>query len=134
MRLLALEVVRDIFSRSTAFRGLLTANFKQFLALTVGYQIPLPPPSRSAERLRELALALLEAWQLQYASYYPQACRSKLPLRCMRALASILASCHCHVSMYVTTNSTHNTTPRRHHAQGPQGGLVVKLLPKPQIY
>jgi UV-stimulated scaffold protein A len=74
VRLLALEVVRDIFNRSKAFRGLLTANFKQFLALTVGYHIPLPPPSRSAERLRELALALLEAWQSQYASYYPQAC------------------------------------------------------------
>jgi len=74
VRLLALELCAELFRRSQYFRSLLASKFTGFLELTVGFKLqsPLPGPQASAERLRELALELVEVWNSQHGSRHIQ--------------------------------------------------------------
>ncbi len=77
-RLRALELLEVLFARSKAARGQIAANFEEFMHLTVGHHAshPLPGPPVSAVQLRELGLALVEAWRVQYGRFYPQVWQS----------------------------------------------------------
>ena len=76
VRLLALEVVDELFGRSKHFRGLLAARFTHFLELVVGYkgEAPLPPPPAAAVALRARALEVLERWHAAHGAKYKQVC------------------------------------------------------------
>lgn len=80
MRLLALEVCDELFSRSKHFRSLLSARLTHVLELTVGHRAdnPLPPPAPAATALRTRALEALEQWSAQFGAKYKQVC-ARLP-------------------------------------------------------
>lgn len=76
MRLLALEVADELFTRSKHFRGLLAPRMTHFLELVVGYKddnpLPPPPPPAAAVALRARALETLERWHAQFGAKYKQ--------------------------------------------------------------
>ena len=73
-RLLALDIIAQLFDRSVLFRSLLAAKFSEFLAAVLGFRVnhPLPPPTASATQLRRRALELIEKWNSTYSSHLPQ--------------------------------------------------------------
>lgn len=73
-RKLALQLCDLLFARSKAFRRLLTAQFGQFVELTVGHKSdkPLPAPPAAAIELRQQALEAIEKWHEQWGLQYPQ--------------------------------------------------------------
>ena len=74
VRYLALLLAGFLFQRSALFRKLLCLDFEQFVQCTMGLDIdyPLPPPSNFAALLREKALELVEAWNLDYGAAFSQ--------------------------------------------------------------
>eukprot|EP00735_Rhodelphis_limneticus_P004202 TRINITY_DN15765_c0_g1::TRINITY_DN15765_c0_g1_i1::g.25519::m.25519 TRINITY_DN15765_c0_g1::TRINITY_DN15765_c0_g1_i1::g.25519 ORF type:complete len:358 (-),score=24.28,sp/D3ZND0/UVSSA_RAT/30.86/1e-17,Androgen_recep/PF02166.11/0.011,Androgen_recep/PF02166.11/6.4e+02 TRINITY_DN15765_c0_g1_i1:131-1153(-) len=75
IRLLVLLLMDEIFSRSSVFRSLLTANFESFFSLVLASKPPdppLPPPHRFAKLLSEKTLELVAAWTEKFGKCYRQ--------------------------------------------------------------
>ncbi|CAM9370895.1 unnamed protein product [Lampetra fluviatilis] len=72
VRLAALLVADELFSRSHAFRLALLSDLQLVLELTAETdpERPLPPPSAAAHRLRGLALRTVHAWHERYGQDY----------------------------------------------------------------
>ncbi|XP_035525214.1 UV-stimulated scaffold protein A isoform X2 [Morone saxatilis] len=72
IRLSALQIASELFSRSHHFRTLLVDNFQEFLELTVetDSEQPLPPPKEVARKLRSLAIRAVQSWQASYGTAY----------------------------------------------------------------
>jgi UV-stimulated scaffold protein A len=73
-RLLALEIIAELFVRSATVRAAVAARLPKLLELVIGFrkQAPLPPPSRAATCLRIRGLHLLERWEAKYGTYHRQ--------------------------------------------------------------
>ncbi|KAG5845385.1 hypothetical protein ANANG_G00138350 [Anguilla anguilla] len=72
IRLSALQITDELFSRSHLFRTLLVSNLQEFLELTVetDAEQPLPPPQEVARKLKTLAIHTIQAWQDAYGQAY----------------------------------------------------------------
>lgn len=72
VRLSALQMAAELFSRSHHFRTLLVSNLQEFLELTVETdpEQPLPPPKEVARRLKTLAIRTVQDWQATYGQAY----------------------------------------------------------------
>ncbi|KAG7461533.1 hypothetical protein MATL_G00192090 [Megalops atlanticus] len=72
IRLSALQVAEQLFSRSHRFRELLVSSLQEFLELTVETNAdrPLPPPREVAHKLKTLAIRTVQAWQAIYGQAY----------------------------------------------------------------
>ncbi|KAI9500662.1 hypothetical protein BX070DRAFT_229623 [Coemansia spiralis] len=71
VRISALQVINELFSRSHQFRLLLIRKLPQFIALVLGsYQKKLPPPKRYAEKLKLLAAEHLYTWVEKFGFAY----------------------------------------------------------------
>ncbi|KDD71775.1 hypothetical protein H632_c4424p0, partial [Helicosporidium sp. ATCC 50920] len=73
-RLLSLNILAELVSRSKIIRARLASNMTQVLELTVGPRsdCALPPPQASARALRERALECLDAWAASHGAQYSQ--------------------------------------------------------------
>lgn len=74
VRLLALELLDVLFTRSRLFRALVATKFSNILELVVGFRSdhPLPPPATTATHLRCKALELIKKWYSEHGSTYQQ--------------------------------------------------------------
>ncbi|KAJ8387393.1 hypothetical protein AAFF_G00157700 [Aldrovandia affinis] len=72
IRLSALQLAAQLFSRSHLFRTLLVSGLQEFLELTVetDCEQPLPPAREVAQKLKSLALHTIQAWQAAYGHAY----------------------------------------------------------------
>ncbi|XP_056899897.1 UV-stimulated scaffold protein A isoform X1 [Takifugu flavidus] len=72
IRLSALQITSELFSRSHHFRTLVVNNFQEVLELTVetDSEQPLPPPKEVARKLRALAIQTVQAWYSSYGEAY----------------------------------------------------------------
>nr|XP_023655770.1 UV-stimulated scaffold protein A isoform X1 [Paramormyrops kingsleyae]XP_023655771.1 UV-stimulated scaffold protein A isoform X2 [Paramormyrops kingsleyae] len=72
VRLSALQMAGELFSRSHHFRTLLVSSLQEFLELTVETdpEQPLPPPKEAARRLKTLAIRTVQDWQAAYGQAY----------------------------------------------------------------
>lgn len=75
-RLHVVNLIDQLFQRSRAFRAQLTANFTDFLELSLGFrhERPLPGPASIASQLRDRALEVVEHWNDKFGSTYKQVC------------------------------------------------------------
>ena len=73
-RLHVVNLMDQLFQRSRAFRSALTANFTEFLELSLGFRHdrPLPGPVGIANQLRDRGLEVVEQWNDKYGSTYKQ--------------------------------------------------------------
>lgn len=74
VRLQALSVTDQLFSRSRVFRKAFLLHLDQFLELAVGIRAnhPLPGPTPLRDRLREEALELIDVWSENWGGLFPQ--------------------------------------------------------------
>lgn len=74
IRVHALRLCDELFTRSKQFRQLLVSDLGQVLPLALGHkpETPLPPPAGAAAKLRKAALECLERWNSQYGAVYGQ--------------------------------------------------------------
>uniref|UniRef100_UPI00358E2CA4 UV-stimulated scaffold protein A isoform X2 n=1 Tax=Myxine glutinosa TaxID=7769 RepID=UPI00358E2CA4 len=72
VRLSALQLCDELFTRSHCFRLLLLADFRLFLGLTAGAEEgqPLPPPRDTARMLRRHALFAIRSWNEKFGANY----------------------------------------------------------------
>ncbi|XP_061109308.1 UV-stimulated scaffold protein A isoform X1 [Conger conger] len=72
IRLSALQITDELFSRSHRFRTLLVSNLQEFMELTVetDAEQPLPPPKEVARKLKILAIRSVQSWQGTYGQAY----------------------------------------------------------------
>jgi len=73
-RLLAVQIIGELFQRSKQFRSLLAKELKFFLDNAVGIDTckPLPEPVSTAQLLREQALQLVAQWGQNHSGSYPE--------------------------------------------------------------
>ncbi|KAJ8382473.1 hypothetical protein SKAU_G00032510 [Synaphobranchus kaupii] len=72
IRLSALQMADQLFSRSHHFRTLLVSHLQEFLELTVetDAEQPLPPPREVARKLKTMAIRTVQTWQDTYGQAY----------------------------------------------------------------
>lgn len=71
-RLLAVQVMDVIFTRSRAFRQLVSNSFSDFLDLAVCYKPDASLPAGPGQELREKSLEIVERWHEQFGKFYPE--------------------------------------------------------------
>ncbi|OCT99233.1 UV-stimulated scaffold protein A [Xenopus laevis] len=72
IRLSALQIVSELFTRSHLFRTLLISNFQEFLELTIetDHEQPLPPPKEVAQKMKILAIRTVQEWHEKFGDAY----------------------------------------------------------------
>lgn len=72
IRLAALNVSRELFTRSHCFRNLVASDFQELtkLVLDVDPKMPLPAPKQAAKQLKVLAIKSIKEWNDAYGEAY----------------------------------------------------------------
>ena len=73
IRLLAVILCNELFTRSKHFRIAMAETIKDFVHLTIGGKAngsELPPPTDAARVLREKSIAFFEDWHLEYGVHF----------------------------------------------------------------